>query len=88
MWIGSAQNHSMSADAWSRVDGLVHDDAIVRAQVVWDDGTVQEVEVIQGSVLAVRGGTHRYDEVRGLDPRGEVVCVHEEPGAAARKQGE
>ncbi len=86
MWIGSGQNSSRNADAWSRVDGMVHDGAIVRAEVVWDDGLIQEVDLVHGSVLAVRQGAHRYAEVRGLDAEGEVVHVHERAEVAPGKQ--
>ena len=84
--IGSGQNHAMRADGWSRVDGLVYDDAIARVEVVWEDGTTQGVSVIRGSILAVREGTHQYQEVRALDAEGQVVYVHEQPEIAPGKQ--
>lgn len=76
----------MGAGAWSRVDGLVYADEIVRVEVVWEGGLAQEVEVVQGSLLAARGGAHRYAEVRGLDAEGEVVHVHEQTEVAPGKQ--
>ncbi|HUT17742.1 MAG TPA: hypothetical protein VM366_01180 [Anaerolineae bacterium] len=86
LWIGSGQNSSVNADAWSRVYGVAYADEIVRAEVGWEDGLVQDVEVVHGSVLAVREGTHRYEQVRGLDAQSHVVYVHEQPGVSPGKQ--
>lgn len=85
IWLGSGQNSSMGGDAWSRVSGLVYDDQIARAEVVWEDGAVQEADVVRGSVLAIRLGAHRYTEVRGVDAEGTVVHVHEQPEGATGK---
>jgi hypothetical protein len=86
MWIGSGQNSGASADAWSCVYGLVYVDGMDHAEVVWTDGLIQDVEVVHGSLLAVREGTHQYEQVRGLDAEGHVVCVHERPGVSPGKQ--
>jgi len=79
---------SVGAGAWSRVDGPVYDDAGARVEVLWEDGATQEADVVRASVLAVREGSHQYQEVRALDAEGEVVYVHEQPEIAPGKQGE
>jgi hypothetical protein len=68
------------------VSGLVYEDDIARAEVVWEDGLVQEVDIVRASVLAVCLGAHRYSEVRGVDADGAVVYVHEQPEGAAGKR--
>lgn len=70
---------------YSSIRGLVNSDVIVTVRITWKDNTVQEVEVINGSFLAVRAGQVDWIDVEGLNQNGAVVYDHQSPSAAPGK---
>jgi hypothetical protein len=83
--IGAGQHSGTGRPAISHVKGLVHETGIRAIEVIWDDGELQRVEVINSSYLAVRGGLHEYTQIQALDEGGEVVYTYENPPPAPGK---
>lgn len=71
---------------YSEVDGLVFAPDIESVKVTWADGETQDVEVVNGSYLALRPGGHQLKRLEGLDSTGEVVYTYEEPGLPPGKR--
>ena len=76
----------LSRPALSYVDGLVRDPSVTVVQVVWSDGEEQQVEVIKGSYIVLRGGGYEPGQVRALNATGEAVYVFEPSPPAPGKQ--
>lgn len=71
--VGSGTSSGSDRPGLSYVSGNVNDPAIVAVEVVWADGEVQQVDVINSSYLAAREGVLSPVEVRGLDTDGNVI---------------
>jgi hypothetical protein len=67
----------------SYVYGLVrpteNGELIVKVRVTWQDGQMQELNVINSSYLAVRAGDLLYQKIEGLNESGEVVHTVDAP---------
>ena len=76
--IGSGQSGSSGPDdpGFSNVNGLVHQEGIVKIRITWHDGSTQEVDVINGSYLALRAGEYQMTKVEGLSQDGDVLFTY------------
>jgi hypothetical protein len=75
----------MEADTWAlrplevvtdsnHVMGLVTAEGAVQVEVEWDDGETQQVEIINGSFLALTEGSRKACRVQVLDADGNVLA--------------
>jgi hypothetical protein len=62
---------------YSNVNGLVNQAEISKVRITWADGQVQEINVINGSYLAVRAGNLEYQKVEGLNAAGGILYSNE-----------
>lgn len=53
--------------------GKVSDPAIVKVDITWEDGQVQQAQVVNNSVLAMRTGEAQVRNAVGLDQEDEVI---------------
>ncbi len=58
---------------FSDVNGVVNNNEIIKVRITWDDNQVQEVEVINGSYLALRVGKFHWTKVEGLGADANVL---------------
>jgi hypothetical protein len=70
----------------SDVTGLVYDPQIKSIEVFWDDGTIQAVEVIKSSYLAVRSGQYSVQFIHAFNETGELVYSYQKPTPAPGKE--
>jgi hypothetical protein len=72
---GNSGRNSPTDPGYSYVDGLVHDENIHSVRITWDDGTIQEMDVINGSLLAVQAGVMNYQAIEGLNADGDAIFL-------------
>jgi hypothetical protein len=84
--IGAGQHSGGDGIGLSHVTGLVHNEDISMVDVVWDDGERQQVEVVNGSYLALRAGAHMWAELQALNADGEVIYTHRNAPPAPGKE--
>lgn len=80
---GSSGNND---PGFSAVNGEVFDEKIVQVQVTWNDGQVQQVDVVKNTFLAVRAGQFGYQKAEALDKDQNVIFQNEIPAIAPGKQ--
>ncbi|MFO7624107.1 MAG: hypothetical protein R6V73_07130 [Anaerolineales bacterium] len=78
--------NSTGESSSSDVSGLVFDPQIMSIEVIWDDGTIQDLEIVKGSYLAVRSGQYSVQFVHAFDEAGELVYSYEETKPAPGKE--
>jgi hypothetical protein len=52
---------------YSIVYGFVHDPAVEKISVTWDDNVVTEADVVESSFIAIRSGQYVLQLIEGLD---------------------
>ena len=61
---------------YTQIYGSVHHPEIVKALVTWDDSQVTEVEVVNGTIITVRTGDFKMQEVEGLNAQDQVIYTY------------
>jgi hypothetical protein len=70
---------------FSHLVGLVQQDDLTRVRITWNDNSVQEVDVVNGSFFAVRAGQLDMNNIEGLNKDGEVLYNQQDPQPAPGK---
>jgi hypothetical protein len=84
---GGSQSTNGPADpGTSEVYGKVNRADIVKVRVTWDDGQIEEVDVVNGSYVVIRSGLVKTVKVDGLDESGAVIFTNPIGGPAAGKK--
>ncbi len=85
--IGGGQSGSTGPGdpGYSHTAGLVNQKDITKVRVTWNDGSQQEVDVINSSYIAVRTGSLINQKVEGLNADGEVVFKNERQVAPGKE---
>ncbi len=85
--VGGGQSGSRGPGdpGYSHTAGMVNLNDITKVRVTWNDGSQQEVNVINSSYIAVRAGDIRFQKVEGLNSDGEVVYSNELPVAPGKQ---
>ena len=82
----SMGQNSTGVSSWSDVSGLVYDPLIKSIEVIWDDGTIQDLDIVKGSYLAVRSGQYSVQFVHALNEAGELVYSYQKTNPAPGKE--
>jgi hypothetical protein len=84
--IGAGQHRGSQGIGLSHVTGFVYDEDISTVDVLWDDGEREQVEVVNGSYLALRSRAHTWAELQALNADGQVVYTHQNGPPAPGKE--
>lgn len=83
---GNSGGGDLRGDAgYSAVSGEVYRDDIRFVHITWDDGMLQQADVINNSYLALRAGRFNMQKLEALDANIQVVFTNE-PETAPGKQ--
>jgi hypothetical protein len=70
----------------SDVSGLVYKPDITSVEVTWGDGESQALEVVKGSFLGLRSGSHELKSLTAFDESETPVYSYEVPSPAPGKE--
>lgn len=83
---GGTSSGGPNDPGYSEVYGVANHKDIVRVRVTWEDEKMQEVELVNGSYMAIREGSHQWNTVEGLDAAGNLVFANPPLEKAPGKQ--
>jgi hypothetical protein len=61
----------------SHADGFVTSDEVKKVMVTWNDNTVQEATIENGTYFAVRIGQFEMSNVQAIDEDGQIIFDHQ-----------
>jgi len=70
---------------YGHVYGYVHNTDIVKVQIIWDDDDVTEVDVVNGTYLAIRNTQLAVKSVVGLSEQGQEIYTYFPIGSSVRQ---